>query len=160
MEIAKYIVALVALFNYGGLVADAIVPSVAKQHLFNPRWPPHAKFHNGQTMAMGIISGSLSLAILFGSRPLTLSLFLIATAVAATYFVAMALAPAFPGTAWSDPEFAVEQSRPLGLYPQQFVTYVLCALLMIAVALAVSGQSQPRAKTAMAIVISTSALIE
>ncbi len=137
METAKYIIAFVALFNWGGLVADAIVPSGAKQHLFNPQWPPHAKFHNGQTMAMGVISGSLSLAILFGSRPLTLPLFLTAALIAANYFVAMAFARAFPGTAWSDPEFAVGLPRPLGFYPQQLVSYVLCALVVIAVALAV-----------------------
>ena len=136
MELAKYIVAFVAVFNYGGLVADAIVPSGAKQHLFNPRWPPHAKFHNGQTMAMGLISGSLSLAILFGARPLTLPLFLIAAATAANYFVAMAFAPAFPGTAWSDPEFAVGLRRPLGLFPQQVVAYALCTLVLVATLLA------------------------
>ena len=68
MGFARCIVAFVAVFDYGGLVADAIMPPGAKQHLFNPRWPPHAKFHNGQTMLMGIFSGSLSLAILFGSR--------------------------------------------------------------------------------------------
>ena len=136
MDIAKYIIAFVAVFNYGGLVADATVPSGAKQHLFNPRWPPHAKFHNGQTMAMGIISGSLSLAILFGSRPLTLDLFLFAAAIAANYFVAMVFAPLFPGTAWSDPEFAVGASRPLGIFPQQLVAYVQCTLVLLAVALA------------------------
>ena len=135
MEIAKYVIAFVALFNWGGFVADAIVPSGAKQHLLNPKWPPHAKFHNGQ--AMGIISGSLSLAILFGSRPLTLPLFLIAAVIAANYFVAMAFARAFPGTAWSDPEFAENLPRPLGLYPQQLVSYVLCALVLVAVALAI-----------------------
>ncbi len=139
METAKYIIAFVALFNWGGLVADAIVPSGAKQHLFNPQWPPHAKFHNGQTMAMGVISGSLSLAILFGSRPLTLPLFLIAALIAANYFVAMAFARAFPGTAWSDPEFSVGLPRPLGLYPQQLISYLLCSLVLIAVALAVVG---------------------
>ena len=136
MQIAKYIVAFVAIFNFGGLVADAIVPSGAKQHLFNPRWPPHAKFHNGQTMLMGIISGALSLAILFAPRPLTFPSFLIAAAIAANYFVAMACAPAFPGTAWSDPEFSVNLPRPLGFAPQQLVSYTLCALVLVAVGLA------------------------
>lgn len=137
MEISKYIVAFVAFVNYGGLVADAIVPAGARQHLFNPKWPPHAKFHNGQTMLMGIFSGSLSLVILFGAHPLTLPSFLIAAAVAANYFVAMAFAPAFPGTAWSDPEFAVNLPRPLGLAPQQLISYALCGLVLVAVVLAV-----------------------
>ena len=137
MEASKWIIAVVAVFNYGGLVADAIVPATAKQHLWNPLWPPHAKFHNGQTMLMGIIGGTLSLAILFGAQPLTLPLFLIAAAVAASYFVAMALAPAFPGTGWIDPEFAAATGRPLGLAPQQLVTYVLCGLVALAVVLAV-----------------------
>lgn len=136
MEISRYIIAAVAMFNYGGLVADALVPSSARQHLFNPKWPPHAKFHNGQTVVMGIIGGSLSLAILFGSRPLTRPSFLIAAAIAANYFVAMAFAPVFPGTAWSDPEFAADLRRPLGLYPQQLVSYALCGLVLIAVIVA------------------------
>ena len=139
MEITKWIIAFVAMCNFGGFVADAIVPETARQHLRNPLWPPHAKFHNGQTMLMGIIGGSLSLAILFGSQPLTLPLFFIAAAVAASYFVAMALAPAFPGTGWTDPEFAATTGRPLGLAPQQLVTYVVCGLVIIAVVLAVSA---------------------
>ena len=136
VETGKYIIAFVAVFNYGGVVADAIIPAGARQHLFNPRWPPHAKFHNGQTMLMGICSGSLALAILFGSRPLTLPSFLIAAAVAANYFIAMAFAQAFPGTAWSDPEFLAGRPSPLGFAPQQLVSYGLCTLVLIAVALA------------------------
>jgi hypothetical protein len=139
VEIAKYIIAFVAVFNYGGLLADAIVPAGAKQHLFNPRWPPHAKFHNGQTMIMGIFSGSIALAILFGSQPLTLPLFLIAAAVAANYFAAMACAQAFPGTAWTDPEFLANRASPLGFAPQQLVSYGLCILVLIAVAVAVAA---------------------
>ena len=137
MEIARYLVAFVAVFNFGGLIADAIVPAGAKQHLFNPHWPAHAKFHNGQTMLMGIFSGSLSLAMLFGLHPLTLPLFLVATGIAANYFVAMALAPAFPGTAWTDPEFLANRPSPLGLAPQQLISYGLCALVLLAINLAV-----------------------
>ncbi len=113
MDIAEYTIAFVAIFNFGGLVGDGLVPATAKQHLWNPSRPPHAKFHNGQTMLMGIFAGALSLSILWLSQPLTMSEFLIAAAVAASYFAAMALAPAFPGTAWSDPEFAPETNRPL-----------------------------------------------
>ncbi len=139
METAKYIIAFVAVFNYGGLVADAIVPSRAKQHLLNPRWPPHAKFHNGQTMLMGIFSGSIVLAVLFGSQPLTLPLFLIAAVVAANYFVAMAFATALPGTAWTDPEFLDDRATPLGFAPQQLIAYGLCILVLVAVGIAVAA---------------------
>ena len=136
MQVAKWIIAVIAVFNFGGLVADALVPATAKQHLWNPRWPPHAKFHNGQTMLMGMLSGSISLAILFGFRPLTLPHFLLAAATAANYFVAMVLVPMFPGTGWTDPEFAAETGRPLGLAPQQLVSYVVCACVLLAVSLA------------------------
>ncbi len=137
MNYAKWIIAFVAVFNVGGFIADAIVPSTAKQHLWNPAWPPHAKFHNSQTMLMGIFGCMLSLAILFGVQQLTLPLFLIAAGIAASYFIAMALAPVFPGTAWTDPEFVAQTARPLGLAPQQLVTYMLCGLVIAAIILAI-----------------------
>ena len=137
MEVAKWMVAIIALYAFGGFVADAVVPSTSRQHLWNPAWPPHAKFHNGQTMLLGIFGGSLSLYILFGCRPLTLQMFLLAAAAAAMYWASMALAALFPGTAWYDPEFAHSTSRPLGLSPQQILSYAMCLLLVSAVVLAI-----------------------
>ncbi len=137
MQSAKWIIAFIAVFNFGGFVADALVPATSKQHLWNPRWPPHAKFHNGQTMLMGILSGSISLAVLFGFRPLTLPLFLLGAAIAANYFIAMLLASMFPGTGWIDPEFAAETTRPLSLAPQQLICSVICSFVLLAVCLAV-----------------------
>ena len=137
MSLAKYLVAFVALYGFGGLVADGIVPSTARQHLRNPSWPPHAKFHNAQTMLLGIANGTIALVLLFGFRPLTLPLFLVATVAASAYWVTMALAPLFPGTAWYDPEFKDASRRPLGFSPQQLLTYALCALIVVAIGLAV-----------------------
>ena len=136
MEIAKWIVAIVAVYGFGGYVFDAVLPTTAKQHQRNPAWPPHAKFHNAQTMLMGIGLGFLSLDLLFGIRPLTFPIFLIAVVTAGMYFLTMSLATIFPGTAWLDPEFAPNTPRPLGLHPQQIVSYVLLALLVFAVILA------------------------
>jgi hypothetical protein len=139
MEIGRYLIAFVGVFNFGGLVADAIVPATARQHLFHPHWPPFAKFHNAQTMMMGLVSGTLSLAILFGTPSLTLPMFLLAAAIAANYFVTMALAPLFPKTAWIDPEFASGTPRPPGFAPQQLISYVICGLVIIAIVSAVSA---------------------
>ncbi len=136
MAIAKWLVAIVAVYCYGGFLADAVIPSTSRMHLRNPRWPPHAKFHNGQTMLMGIFTGTLALVLLFGVHPLTMLRFLTATAVASLYWLGLIFAPLFPGTAWLDPEFESEVGHPLGLNPQQLVSYVLLLLLVVAVVLA------------------------
>ncbi len=65
-----------------------------------PQWADDA---DGDLRRIG-----LALVILLGSGPLTLPMFLLASVAAASYFVAMALALLFPGTAWTDPEFEAE----------------------------------------------------
>ena len=136
MEAATWMVALVAVYNYGGLLYDAVLPRTARMHLYNPAWPPHAKFHNAQTMLLGLALGTLALVLLFAVRPLTLPVLFVAATVAGVYFVAMIFAPVFPGTAWIDPEFAGYVPKRFGLNPQQLVTYVLCTVLVLAVAIA------------------------
>lgn len=138
MLIATSIVAFVAIFAFGGFLFDAVIPATARQHLWNPNWPPHAKLHNGQTMLFGFFNGTLALVVLFGFRPLSLPLFLVATAAASAYWVTMVFAPLFPGTAWCDPEFEARTPKPLGFHPQQIVSFGLLGLLVVAVALAVS----------------------
>jgi hypothetical protein len=136
LPVAKWIVTVVAVWNFGGVVADAVIPFTARQHLWNPRWPPHAKFHNCQTMVMGLLLGGISLWLLFGMGPLTPRRLVLAAAVAGTYFVSMLFAPLFPGTAWHDPEFAALDPMPLGISSQKVLAIVLSALLAIAVLLA------------------------
>ena len=132
MEFAKWVVALVAVYNFGGYVADAVIPFTAKQHIYNPRWPPHAKFHNGQSMLLGIGLGLYSLFLLFGTGPLTFLHLILAAIAAGLYFVAMLLSPLFPGTAWSDPEFTVENGSVLGMHPQLFIGLLVCFILFVA----------------------------
>ena len=130
MEIAKWFVALIALLNFGGFVADALIPFTAKQHIHNPRWPPHAKFHNGQTMLLGVGLGLFSLFLLFGTGALTFLHFIMAALSAALYFVAMLLSPIFSGAGWSDPEFTKENGSVLGMHPQLFVGLLVCLILL------------------------------
>lgn len=139
MNIARYIVAFVALYGFGGFLFDAIIPVTARQHLWNPRWPPHAKFHNAQTMLFGIFNAVLTVAILFGIAPLTPQLFLIAVAVAASYWITLIGAPLFPGTAWCDPEFVAVTPHPLGLSPQALTACILLGLLAMSTAFAIAS---------------------
>ena len=137
MEIAKWMITLVAVFNFGGLFVDGLLPVTARTHLYNPNWPPHAKFHNCQTMLLGVSLGVISLFLLFAVRPLTFPVVLLAAVVGGVYFVAMlVIVPIFPGTDWVDPEFKDAFPKPLGLNLQQLVTYLLCTLLVLAAGIA------------------------
>lgn len=40
-----------------------------KTHVLNPKWPPHARFHNGQTMSMGAALGLSTLYYTWRSYP-------------------------------------------------------------------------------------------
>jgi hypothetical protein len=71
VEIARWLVAFVCLLGVGGFIADFVVWETARQHMKNPAWPQHAKFHNAQTMLMGIGLGLIWGVILFTFRPLT-----------------------------------------------------------------------------------------
>jgi hypothetical protein len=48
--------AVAALTAGGGFAADW-----NRTHLFNPAWPPHAKFHDAQTIALGALLGGAGL---------------------------------------------------------------------------------------------------
>jgi hypothetical protein len=101
----------------------------------NPAWPQHAKFHNAQTMLMGIGLGLLGGSILFAFRPLTPQGLLLASGAASLYWISMVLAPLFPGTTWNDPEFRAATPRPLGLHPQQLLAYAVIGILVFALIL-------------------------
>jgi hypothetical protein len=140
METARWIIVVVAAVTaIGGLCADWFVPYSARQHLKNPAWKPHAKLHNAQGVLMGFGQGVLAIGLLFVA-PLSPSTIVLAALIASLYWDAIMFARIFPDTAWVDPEFAGETPRPLGLYPQQLIGYVLLFLLIAAVSLAFVGR--------------------
>jgi hypothetical protein len=71
-------------------------------HIRNPAWPPHAKFHNAQTMSMGV---ALSLAALYQLwKPGSSRGALDSAAISAgTYWLTQLSAGLYPGTASVDP---------------------------------------------------------
>lgn len=77
-------------------------------HVLNPRWPPHAKFHNGQTMSVGAINAALVVYLLSrraNSSETQKSLVFVAAIVGSSTALAGLSAILYPGTAWTDPEF-------------------------------------------------------
>lgn len=136
MFIAQWMIAFVAIYGgLGGLLFDAVIPSTARQHLRNPNWPPHAKFHNGQTMLLGFCNAAIVIALLF-ALPLSLGSILLSAALAEAYFLCMLMAPLFPGTAWSDPEFAAINPKPFGIPVQKFLSLLASAVVTTAVLIA------------------------
>jgi hypothetical protein len=136
MEIARWLVVFVAFITgIGGLLADYFIPASGAQHMKNPRWPPHAKFHNGQTIFLGLALGILSIVLLFLHSPLTRETLLISAILASLYWICIFAAPVFPGTAFVDPEFA-SAAPNVGKMPLQLVIgLVLVGILFVAVAI-------------------------
>ena len=98
--IGKLLISLVAVFT-------AVSPYLADwnvTHIYNPAWPPHAKFHNAQTMVLGALLGFLSIYCLWFRRGVTTQQKLNeATVLASLYWLAQLPATFFPGVALADP---------------------------------------------------------
>lgn len=73
-------------------------------HIYNPTWPPHAKFHNAQTMVLGAFLGTLTLYSLWLRKNIVEKQRLKeATLLASLYWLAQLPAMLFPGTKLTDP---------------------------------------------------------
>jgi hypothetical protein len=96
-------------------------------HIYNPNWPPHAKFHNAQTMLLGTALGLLSLALLWLVRGDDRRRIYSAGVLASLYWITQSAALLFPGTALADPQFA----HPGDLPVQLIVDAVMLGLLAI-----------------------------
>lgn len=122
----KVLVSIVSLVTIFG----AFMFDWDQTHIFNPHWPPHAKFHNGQTMSMGVCLGILSLWLLWRKIKITSFEFNLAVAIASLYWITQASAIFYPGTDFFDPETVnLPRSHVLGLPIQVVLQIVLYALL-------------------------------
>jgi hypothetical protein len=98
-------------------------------HVYNPNWPPHAKFHNAQTLILGPLLGGLSLVFLWRRHDVHA-----AVLVCSLYWISQLGSLAFPGTALMDPEF---RDRPGSRVPMQPLLATI--LLMVLTAAWIAG---------------------
>ena len=87
------------------LVVGAHIADYSRTHLFDPRWPPHAKFHDGQTLMFSILLAALTILFALRRTEDKMNSLIATTSFAALYWVTQALAIVYPGTAFVDPEF-------------------------------------------------------
>ncbi|CAL3964497.1 hypothetical protein PZA11_002486 [Diplocarpon coronariae] len=91
-----------------GSILGPFIADFNETHVLNPRWPPHAKFHNGQTMSLGL---GLGLATLFYTYRRTTSVamatdsLLTAAIFGSIYWITGLSAILYPGSLAVDPEF-------------------------------------------------------
>ena len=120
------------LYAIGAFAADW-----NETHVLNPRWPAHAKFHNGQTMSLGVLLASTSLYFAYrpclsgaSTKPIMQardSLFY--SAVIGSFYCASGLsAILYPGTDWKDPDVEFGGGQPVlfsGVVASMWIGYIL-----------------------------------
>ncbi|WP_299289502.1 DUF6640 family protein [uncultured Mucilaginibacter sp.] len=121
ISIGKILITLVAIWATAG----SYIFDWNKTHIYNPRWPPHAKFHNAQTMLLGTMIGLLSLYVLWLQKGDKITMLRLSVILASFYWITQAGAILFPGTALIDPEFA----HP-GQLPAQLIVDVVMLVML------------------------------
>ena len=102
-------------------------------HIYNAEWPPHAKFHNAQTMSMAALLGISGLAFLW--RPIDQARLGLTAAwtLTALYWVSQCFAFLFPGVAWTDPHL-LQPGQSLHDFPMQLKGDLVVVFPLLAVA--------------------------
>lgn len=135
MTLPRTLITVVGVITtVSAVLADLVVPDLAAQHAFNPAWPPHAKFHDAQYMAMTVLIGLTGLTLALRQPRNTQGPLLCAAAILATPWLGMLGALLFPDTATHDPEFADHTLFVLGLHGQVFMAIALLLALLGATA--------------------------
>lgn len=140
LRVSAFLISAVALVTLiGPYLADW-----NETHIYNPRWTPHAKFHNAQTMLLGTL---LALSTLWYTWkpainiPVRINNLNAAIVFASLYWITQSLSILFPGTDFTDPEFG-EIPRFIGIPGQLLIDIPMFILLLIALYLTNKNSSQ------------------
>lgn len=107
-----------------------------KTHLFNPNWPPHAKFHDAMTITLGSLLGLSGLYLLQKKSANKTANLQYGTLLPVFFWMSQASSFAFPGAKGLEAEFPekVPQIGPVRLN-EGAVSIVMLALLGLGYAL-------------------------
>lgn len=114
-----------ALTTVGGFLADW-----NRTHLFNPDWPPHAKFHDALSIALGSLLGSCGLYFLCrrGKDPQTDVA--LGALLPSLFWIAQGASFAFPGAEGFEVEFPERVPRVKGVWVnERFSSALMLALI-------------------------------
>ena len=105
-----------------------------RTHLFNPAWPPHARFHDAMTIALGTGLGGTALYLLRSGADR--GEVAIGATLPALFWTSMGAAFAFPGTAGLEAEFPQYVPRIGGVWiNERFPSALMTAAAAAAYAL-------------------------
>ncbi len=96
--ISRWLFTLAAI----GLTLGAHIADISPSHIFDARWPPHAKFHTGQTLSMSILLSLLTIFFAWRKTTDQKSAVLATVGFSAAYWVTQATAILYPNTAFYD----------------------------------------------------------
>lgn len=130
--IGRCLLSLVAVVTiFGSFLADWNTT-----HIYNPNWPPHARFHNGQTMAVGVLLGLAAFFFTWRRKGDTRTNLIAAALFDAFYWISQGMAFLFPGVAWTDPNLLKPgQTLHPVIAMQGYLDIALLALVALGLAL-------------------------
>ena len=115
-----------------GVTVGAHVADLSPSHMFNDRWPAHAKFHTGQTLSMAVVLALLTIFFAWRRTSDRRGAIYATAGFAAAYWVTQAAAIAYPNTAFDDPEFTPAHAFTLGLPIQTYFEILFISLIALA----------------------------
>jgi hypothetical protein len=118
--------------NAAGLAVGGFIADWNATHIYNPNWPPHAKFHNAQTMAFGIVLAAATLFFALRKSGDRRTNVLAAAVTGGAVYWAQAMAWVFPGVAWTDPEFLKAGQTLSQFGPQVYFEILGTGMMLLA----------------------------
>jgi hypothetical protein len=109
-------------------------------HLFNPNWPPHAKFHDAQSILLGSFLGLSGLYLLWRRGEHPESDLVLGALLPAFFWMAQGASFVFPGAEGLEAEFPEKVPRIRGLWLNERVPSALMLVLIAVGYLAERGR--------------------